>query len=213
MTTFAERLKNAMEQASMSQSALSEQAGASKAAISQYLSGKNTPGPDRIKALADATGVSFDYLMGYGAAPVAEPPIKKISVKEAAFPSGTLFPEPALAGITTSTPPSSVIMWVLISSIPSSALRPESGTPMDNTRDELLDLIRNATNIDMICFFAIIYVVAPDSPPYTPIATRGELKKAIKQLRSAQHSPDCPAEMSEGFETAIQYIRREWLHQ
>lgn len=49
-------------------------------------------------------------------------------------------------------------------------------------------------------------------PPYTPNATRGELKKAIKQLRSAQHSPDCPAEMSEGFETAIQYIRREWLH-
>ena len=35
---------------------------------------------------------------------------------------------------------------------------------MDNTCDELLDLIRNATNIDMICFFAIIYVVAPDSP-------------------------------------------------
>ena len=82
MTTFAERLKNAMEQANMSQSALSEQAGASKAAISQYLSGKNTPGPDRIKALADATGVSFDYQMGYGAAPVAEPPIKKNSVPE-----------------------------------------------------------------------------------------------------------------------------------
>ena len=56
-------------------------------------------------------------------------------------------------------------MWVLISSILSSALRPERGTPMDNTRDELLDLIRNATNIDMICFFAIIYVVAPDFPP------------------------------------------------
>lgn len=44
---------------------------------------------------------------------------------------------------------------------------------MDNTRDELLDLIRNATNIDMICFFAIIYVVAPDSPPYMPNATFG----------------------------------------
>ena len=40
--TFAERLKYAMEQANMSQSALSEKAGASKAAISQYLSGKNT---------------------------------------------------------------------------------------------------------------------------------------------------------------------------
>lgn len=36
---------------------------------------------------------------------------------------------------------------------------------MDNTRDELLDLIRNATNIDMICFFAIIYVVAARFPP------------------------------------------------
>lgn len=39
--TFAERLKYAMEQADMSQSALSEKAGASKAAISQYLSGNN----------------------------------------------------------------------------------------------------------------------------------------------------------------------------
>ena len=90
-TTFAERLKYAMEQADMSQSALSEKAGASKAAISQYLSGKNTPGVNKIKALADATGVSFDFLMGYGAAPVkdAPPPIKKISVKEAARCMGT----------------------------------------------------------------------------------------------------------------------------
>lgn len=84
--TFAERLKYAMEQANMSQSALSEKAGASKAAISQYLSGKNTPGPERVKALADATGTTFEFLMGYGGAPVkdAPPPVKKISVKEAA---------------------------------------------------------------------------------------------------------------------------------
>ena len=74
MNTFAERLKYAMEQADMSQSALSEKAGASKAAISQYLSGKNTPGPERIKALADVTGVTFDFLMGYGAAPVKDAP-------------------------------------------------------------------------------------------------------------------------------------------
>ena len=84
MKTFAERLKYAMGESGLNQSTLSERTGASKAAISQYLSGKNTPGPERVKALADATGVSFDYLMGYGAAPVAEPPIKKISVKEAA---------------------------------------------------------------------------------------------------------------------------------
>lgn len=86
MNTFAERLKYAMEQADMSQSALSEKAGASKAAISQYLSGKNTPSLERIKALADATGVTFDFLMGHGAAPLKEvpPSVKKISVKEAA---------------------------------------------------------------------------------------------------------------------------------
>ena len=85
-TTFAERLKNAMEQADMSQAELSLQSGASKAAISQYLSGKNTPGPERVKALADATGTTFDFLMGYGGAPAkdAPSPVKKISVKEAA---------------------------------------------------------------------------------------------------------------------------------
>ena len=122
-TTFAERLKYAMEQADLKQSALSEQAGISKAAISQYLSGKNTPGPERIKALADVTGVTFDFLMGYGAAPVkdAPPPVKKISVKEAArcmgksdqFPSAMRFPAPGTTGITTLTPPSSGSMWAL----------------------------------------------------------------------------------------------------
>lgn len=63
-TTFAERLKNAMEQANVSQSDLSRRTGASKAAISQYLSGKNTPNMDRIAALANATGVTLDYLIG-----------------------------------------------------------------------------------------------------------------------------------------------------
>ena len=86
MNTFVERLKYAMEQADLKQSALSELTGISKAAISQYLSGKNTPSLERIKALADATGVTFDCLMGHGAAPLKEvpPSVKKISVKEAA---------------------------------------------------------------------------------------------------------------------------------
>ena len=86
MNTFVERSKYAMEQADLKQSALSELTGISKAAISQYLSGKNTPSLERIKALADATGVTFDFLMGHGAAPLKEvpPSVKKISVKEAA---------------------------------------------------------------------------------------------------------------------------------
>lgn len=85
-TTFAGRLRCAMEQTGMSQSTLSEKAGVSKAAVSQYLSGKNVPGPERMKALADATGVTFDFLVGYGEAP--EKGVfyskKKISVREAA---------------------------------------------------------------------------------------------------------------------------------
>ena len=137
MNTFAERLKYAMEQADLKQSALSEQAGISKAAISQYLSGKNTPNQERIKALADVTGVTFDFLMGYGAAPVtdAPPPVKKISVKEAArcmcksdkfvliglCPSAMPFPAPGTTGITTLTPPSSGSMWALKPSTPSLA--------------------------------------------------------------------------------------------
>ena len=82
--TLAERLQSVMKLANMTQAELAARAGASRAAISQYLSGKNTPGPDRIKALADATGVTFDYLIGYGTAPATQAPLKKISVKEAA---------------------------------------------------------------------------------------------------------------------------------
>ena len=32
-------------------------------------------------------------------------------------------------------------------------------------------------------------------------------------MRSAQHNPDCPAEMSEGFETAIQYMDNKYLNE
>ncbi len=63
MKNFSDFLKDAMAQANMSQSALSEKSGCSKAAISQYLSGKNTPGPVKMKALADALGVSADSLL------------------------------------------------------------------------------------------------------------------------------------------------------
>lgn len=86
MKTFAERLKFAMAEANLNQSTLSEKSGASKAAISQYLSGKNTPGPDRIKVFADITGVSFDFLMGYMETPTKNQPIpvKKITTDEAA---------------------------------------------------------------------------------------------------------------------------------
>lgn len=82
-TIFAARLRAAMEQAGMKQTELALQVGASKAAVSQYLSGKNIPGISRIKAIADATGVTFEYLVSPHA-PAAEPPLRKITVRAAA---------------------------------------------------------------------------------------------------------------------------------
>lgn len=85
MKTFAERLRYAMTEAGMNQIDLSRKTGASKASISQYLSGINTPCIDRMKALADATGVTFDFLLGYGEMP-KEPAVspKKITPRLAA---------------------------------------------------------------------------------------------------------------------------------
>ena len=87
MKTFAERLKYAMDHSNMNQTILAEKSGASKAAISQYLAGRNTPNWERIKVLANVTGVTADFLMGYEeATPDHEAfiPVKKISTKTAA---------------------------------------------------------------------------------------------------------------------------------
>ena len=64
MKPFAARLNDARAQARMTQRQLARAVGASPAAISQYLSGQNTPGPERMQALADATGVTVAFLMG-----------------------------------------------------------------------------------------------------------------------------------------------------
>ena len=63
-TTFAERLKHAMNEAHMSQSELSSKTGITKASISQYLSGKNQPREDKIFLIGNAvpgTGRKFIY--------------------------------------------------------------------------------------------------------------------------------------------------------
>lgn len=64
MNKFTERLREAMSAANMTQSALAEKSGCSKAAISQYLSGKNQPTPAKMAVLADALEVQTDFLMG-----------------------------------------------------------------------------------------------------------------------------------------------------
>lgn len=82
MKNFSDCLKAAMVQADMNQVALSEKSGCSKAAISQYLSGKNIPGPAKVKALADALGISAAELLGEEAAVAL--PIGKITCDLAA---------------------------------------------------------------------------------------------------------------------------------
>ena len=50
METFAKRLKYAMDQAGLKQAGLAEKSGAPRSAISQYLSGRNIRGPERMRA-------------------------------------------------------------------------------------------------------------------------------------------------------------------
>lgn len=86
MKTFSDNLKYAMAQAGMSQRELSEKSGCSRAAVSQYLTGKNQPGEDKIRAMADALGVAPEVLAGFEAAPGwdAPLPVIKIGVRSAA---------------------------------------------------------------------------------------------------------------------------------
>lgn len=64
MKNLAGRLKCAMKLANMNQTELAEKSGCSKAAISTYLSNSSNPSEERMKALAEALGVSVDYLLG-----------------------------------------------------------------------------------------------------------------------------------------------------
>lgn len=70
MTAFARRLREAMDQAMVTQAELAAKTGVSRPAISQYLAGKNTPQPARVKVLAEALGVDEDFF----AAPAAQEP-------------------------------------------------------------------------------------------------------------------------------------------
>ena len=72
---FAGRLKLAMGQAGIKQSELATKIGAPRSAVSQYLSGKNEPGAERLAAIAEAIGVSIGFLTGKEESPTA--PVRK----------------------------------------------------------------------------------------------------------------------------------------
>lgn len=89
MRTFPDRLKYAMQYAGFNQKTLASLAGVSRGALSQYLSGKNTPSPEKINRLAAALNANADFLFGY-TMPVPDkkdmpvPLIHNVSVQDAA---------------------------------------------------------------------------------------------------------------------------------
>ena len=64
MSILEERLKEAMNQVGVNQSELATRSGCSKAAISQYLSGKNEPKHTTIVKFAEILGVDESWLAG-----------------------------------------------------------------------------------------------------------------------------------------------------
>ena len=65
MSSFAENLRAAMAERSLTQAELSKRTGISISFISQYLSGKFKPRDDKLSALAQALGTTKGALLGY----------------------------------------------------------------------------------------------------------------------------------------------------
>ncbi|ADU21821.1 helix-turn-helix domain-containing protein [Ruminococcus albus] len=65
MSSFAENLRTAMAERSLTQAELSKRTGISKSFISQYLSGKFKPREDKLSILAQALGTTKGALLGY----------------------------------------------------------------------------------------------------------------------------------------------------
>ena len=61
---FGERLGKARDKASMTQQALADAIGVSKAAISRWEAGTREPGMDYLAKLSETLGVTTDYLLG-----------------------------------------------------------------------------------------------------------------------------------------------------
>jgi transcriptional regulator with XRE-family HTH domain len=61
---FKARLKNTREARGLSQADLAKKTGLQPAAVSHFETGNRSPSFDNLRKLADALGVSVDYLLG-----------------------------------------------------------------------------------------------------------------------------------------------------
>ncbi len=76
---FCDQLKAAREQRGLSQTELAKLTGLQPSAISHFETGNRSPSFDNLKRLANALGVSIDYLLGRSAVPdVATPKAEQI---------------------------------------------------------------------------------------------------------------------------------------
>lgn len=71
---FSDRLRSAREQRNLSQTDLSKRSGLQPSAISHFETGKRAPSFDNLRRLADALGVSIDYLLCRSASPDVSTP-------------------------------------------------------------------------------------------------------------------------------------------
>lgn len=89
---FNEKLKKAMQELGLKQTQVVGMTGCSKAAISQYLSGKNTPSADKQRDIAVSLGLDPNYFVSDDVIPVTSPikvnqtsgAIKQLPVTDAA---------------------------------------------------------------------------------------------------------------------------------
>lgn len=65
-SVFAARLRGKRAEADMSQTELAERSGVSQTTVFQYEDGTQTPGADKLFALAEALGCTPNDLIGWG---------------------------------------------------------------------------------------------------------------------------------------------------
>lgn len=75
---FAQKLSAAMQELHLNQKQLADLTGCSRASISQYLSGKNTPDAEKQEEMAAAIGLPRDYFGGRRQERKQLPPEKKM---------------------------------------------------------------------------------------------------------------------------------------
>jgi transcriptional regulator with XRE-family HTH domain len=74
-SAFPDRLRNAREKKGLSQAQLAERAGFQPSAISHFESGRRSPSFENLNKLADALGVTIDYLLGRIEEPTGSGPV------------------------------------------------------------------------------------------------------------------------------------------